>query len=121
MTAELGNIALWTALVTALFGAAAAILGHRRQHAGLLDGAHNAVLVHWALVTIALLSLEYALVTSDFSIRYVAFNSSRSYPVWYKIGGLSRGRCYCGPGCRPRWRHRWSSCTGGSTGTSSPT
>ena len=88
MTAELGNIALWTALVTALFGAGAAILGHRRQHAGLLEGAHNAVLVHWALVTIALLSLEYALVTSDFSIRYVAFNSSRNYPVWYKIAGL---------------------------------
>jgi len=88
VTAELGNIALWTALVTALFGAGAAVIGHRRGNTPLFEGAHNAVLVHWALVTIALLSLEYALVTSDFGIRYVASNSSRNYPVWYKIAGL---------------------------------
>jgi cytochrome c-type biogenesis protein CcmF len=88
VTAELGNIALGTALLTALFGAVAAVIGHRRQQAALLEGAHNAVLVHWALVTVALLCLEYALVTSDFSIRYVAFNSSRNYSIWYKIAGL---------------------------------
>jgi cytochrome c-type biogenesis protein CcmF len=88
VTAELGNIALWTALVTALFGAGGAFIGYRRGNTPLLEGAHNAVLVHWVLVTIALLGLEYALITSDFSIRYVASNSSRNYPVWYKIAGL---------------------------------
>ena len=88
MTAELGNIALWIGFVVALYGAAAAIVGHRRHHAVLLESGYTAVLVHCALVSIALLSLEYALITSDFSIRYVAFNSSRNYSVWYKIAGL---------------------------------
>jgi cytochrome c-type biogenesis protein CcmF len=88
VTAELGNIALATGFVTALFGAAVAVIGHRWKKFTLLEGAHNAVLVHWVLVSIALLSLEYALVTSDFSIRYVALNSSRNYSIWYKIAGL---------------------------------
>lgn len=88
MTAQLGNIALWIALVIAVYGAAAAVIGHRRQGSALLESAYGAVLVHCALVTVALLSLEYALITSDFSIRYVAFNSSRNYSVWYKIAGL---------------------------------
>ncbi|MFQ5846824.1 MAG: heme lyase CcmF/NrfE family subunit [Candidatus Methylomirabilales bacterium] len=88
MTAQLGTIALWTALAAALFGAGAAVIGHRQKKFALLEGSHNAVLVHWAMVTIALFCLEYALITSDFSIRYVAFNSSRNYSIWYKIAGL---------------------------------
>jgi cytochrome c-type biogenesis protein CcmF len=47
-----------------------------------------AVFVHFALVTLAFLTLEYALVTSDFSLRYVAQNSARAYALWYKIAGL---------------------------------
>ncbi|MFQ5989947.1 MAG: heme lyase CcmF/NrfE family subunit [Candidatus Methylomirabilales bacterium] len=88
MTAELGHIALWIGLVVAVYAAGAAVGGHRRGNFALLESARNAVLVHCALVTIALVSLEYALVTSDFSIRYVAFNSSRNYSVWYKVAGL---------------------------------
>ncbi|MEE9138127.1 MAG: heme lyase CcmF/NrfE family subunit [candidate division NC10 bacterium] len=88
MTAQLGNIALWMALALALYGVLAAVLGHRRQSGVLLESGYSAVLAHCALVTIALLSLEYALITSDFSIRYVAFNSSGNYSVWYKIAGL---------------------------------
>jgi len=88
MTAELGNVVLWIALVAAAYGAGAAVIGHRRKSVVLRESAHNAVLVHCVLVTVALLTLEYALVTSDFSIRYVAFNSSRNYAVWYKIAGL---------------------------------
>ncbi len=88
MTSQLGNIALWTSLVVAVYGAVAAVIGHRREGSALLESAYSAVLAHCVFVTIALLSLEYALVTSDFSIRYVALNSSRNYPVWYKIAGL---------------------------------
>ena len=88
MTAEIGNVALLIGLVVALYGAAAVILGHRRHSRVLLESGYNAVLAHCALVTLALLTLEYALVTSDFSIRYVALNSSRNYALWYKIAGL---------------------------------
>lgn len=88
MTAQLGNIALWIAFAVALYGAAAAVIGHRRHRSTLLESAYSAVLVHCAVVTVALLCLEYALITSDFSIQYVAFNSSLKYPIWYKIAGL---------------------------------
>jgi cytochrome c-type biogenesis protein CcmF len=88
VTAQLGNIALWIGLALALYGAAAMVVGHRRKSSVLLESGYSAVLAHCALVTIALLTLEYALITSDFSIRYVAFNSSRNYAVWYKIAGL---------------------------------
>ncbi len=88
MTSQLGNIALWIAAAVAVYGAAASMIGHRRQGSALLESAYTAVLAHCVFVTVALLSLEYALITSDFSIQYVAFNSSRNYPVWYKIAGL---------------------------------
>ncbi len=88
MTAELGTIALGVALLVAVYGASVAVIGHRTGRFTLLESAQNAVLVHLGLVTVALLALEYALLTSDFSIRYVAFNSSRAYAVWYKIAGL---------------------------------
>ncbi len=88
MTAQIGNISLWIAFGAALYAAGAAVIGHRRQRSAILESAYSAVLIHWALVTVALLSLEYALITSDFSIRYVAFNSSRNYPIWYRIAGL---------------------------------
>jgi cytochrome c-type biogenesis protein CcmF len=101
MTSQLGNIALWIALVVALYGAAAAVIGHRRQGSTLLASAYSAVLAHCVLITIALLSLEYALITSDFSIRFVAANSSRNYSIWYKS--------------------KWSSCIGGNTAISSRT
>jgi cytochrome c-type biogenesis protein CcmF len=88
MTAQIGNIALWIGLALALYGVLAAVLGHRRQSGVLLESGYSAVLAHCALLTIALLSLEYALITSDFSIEYVAFNSSENYSIWYKIAGL---------------------------------
>jgi cytochrome c-type biogenesis protein CcmF len=88
MTAQIGNIALWIGLALALYGVLAAVLGHRRQSGVLLESGYSAVLAHCALVTIALLSLEYALITSDFSIEYVAFNSSENYSIGYKIAGL---------------------------------
>jgi len=40
------------------------------------------------LVTVAALALIYALVTVDFSIRYVAFNTTRATPIYYRVTGL---------------------------------
>ncbi len=40
------------------------------------------------MVTLASLSLIYALVTTDFSVKYVFFNTTRSTPIYYRITGL---------------------------------
>ena len=39
-------------------------------------------------MTLAAASLIFALVTVDFSIRYVAFNTTRATPIYYRITGL---------------------------------
>lgn len=88
MTATLGGFVLFLALGVSGYAVAAALAGARGGREEWLASARNAVLAHFGLVTLALLLLEYALVTSDFSLRYVANNSTRNSLVQYKIAGL---------------------------------
>ncbi|MBI2080365.1 MAG: heme lyase CcmF/NrfE family subunit [candidate division NC10 bacterium] len=88
MTAALGHFTLIVALLVTCYGAAAFVVGTRRRLPPLVASAERSVLVSFGLVTLALLVMEYALVTSDFSIRYVAGVSTRASPVRYKIAGL---------------------------------
>ena len=88
MTAQLGHFTLVLALLVTLYGAVAFLVGSRRRLPPLLASAERSVLVSFGLVTLALLVMEYALVTSDFSIRYVANVSTKASPIRYKIAGL---------------------------------
>jgi cytochrome c-type biogenesis protein CcmF len=88
VTGLIGHAAIVVALALSLFGGTALVLGARGGRPRLLDAACRAILVHFVLVTAAFLALEFALVTSDFSLRYVAQNSSRAYALWYRIAGL---------------------------------
>ena len=88
MTALIGHAAILVALGLALFAGAALVHAARRGLPRLEGSASRAILVHFALVTVAFFALEVALVRSDFSIRYVAENSSRAYTLWYRIAGL---------------------------------
>ena len=88
MTSLIGHSALLVALGVAIYAAAALLLGARLRNPRLAESGARAVVVHFALVTLVFLALEYALVSSDFSLRYVAQNSARAYALWYKIAGL---------------------------------
>ncbi|MGH7332993.1 MAG: hypothetical protein ACREKS_09675, partial [Candidatus Rokuibacteriota bacterium] len=81
MIGLLGNAAVLAALGFALYAAIALLFGARRGSLPLIESATRAVVAHFVLVTLAFLALEYALVTSDFSLRYVALNSSRAYAL----------------------------------------
>ena len=72
MTGLLGHTTILVALGCSVFAGAARVAGARFHRPRLSDAAYRAVLVHFVLVTAAFLALEFALVTSDFSIRYVA-------------------------------------------------
>ncbi|MBI4587536.1 MAG: heme lyase CcmF/NrfE family subunit [Candidatus Rokubacteria bacterium] len=72
----------------ALYAGAALVVGTRLRRPALAESGARAVLAHFGFVTLAFLALEYALVTSDFSLRYVANNSARAYALWYRIAGL---------------------------------
>jgi cytochrome c-type biogenesis protein CcmF len=74
VTGVVGHSAVLLALGLALYGAIALVLGTRLRRPGLVESGARAVVAHFALVTLVFLALEYALVTSDFSLKYVANN-----------------------------------------------
>ena len=88
MTATLGHSCILLALVLALWGIAAPVLHARTGIAGLRASAGYAAAGQFLLVTAAAGALIYALVATDFSIRYVAFNTTRNTPVYYRVTGL---------------------------------
>ena len=62
--------------------------GHRRLAA---TGERAAVAVT-ALMTVAVMSLWYQLVTSNFQLQYVASSSNQAMPWYYKVGALWGGQ-----------------------------
>ena len=88
MISTLGGFVLFFALGITLYAIAASLVGVKAGREDWLASSRNAVLAHFCLVTVAIFLLEYALITSDFSLRYVANNSTRNSLVQYKIAGL---------------------------------
>ena len=123
MTAALGHSCVLLALALALWGIAAPILYARTGVERLQVSARYAVAGQFLFVTAAAGALIYALVATDFSIRYVAFNTTRATPIYYRVTGLwgaLEGRCCCGSGSSsssPRW---WHGATAGACGSSCP-
>ncbi len=85
---ELGAAALFAALLIAVAGAVAGVRASRTAAPGWLGTARRAAGAQFALVTLAVVALEYLLVTSDFSVRYVANTSVSTSPLRYRIAGL---------------------------------
>jgi cytochrome c-type biogenesis protein CcmF len=85
---ELGAAALLAALLVALAGAVAGAGASRTAAPGWLGAARRAAAAQFALVSLAVLALEYLLITSDFSVRYVANTSVSTSPLRYRIAGL---------------------------------
>ena len=88
MIATLGGFVLFLAVGVTLYAVVASVIGARQGREDWLASSRNAVLAHFCLVTLAIFLLEYALITSDFSLRYVANTSTRGSLTRYKIAGL---------------------------------
>ncbi len=88
MIATLGHISILLALFAALCGIVSPILAARSGQARYLEIARYAIFAQFILVTLAAATLIYGLVATDFSIKYVAFNTTRATPVYYRITGL---------------------------------
>jgi cytochrome c-type biogenesis protein CcmF len=88
MIPELGGAALLAALVVAIAGMLAGVRASRRGAVGALATARRAAGAQFGLVTLAVAVLEYLLITSDFSVRYVASTSISTSPLRYRIAGL---------------------------------
>jgi cytochrome c-type biogenesis protein CcmF len=85
VTAVLGHTSILLALLCALWGTASPLLGSRER---TLRFTYIAIWAQFVLVTAAASALIYGLVTTDFSIRYVALNTTRATPIYYRVTGL---------------------------------
>jgi cytochrome c-type biogenesis protein CcmF len=88
MTAEIGQILLTFAALTALFQGVFPILGASVRDAALMRAARPAAVAQFVLVLGAFCALAYAHATSDFSVRNVFENSHTAKPFIYKLAGV---------------------------------
>jgi len=92
VNAALGTIGVWLAFTAAIVGAATVGLSLSHKARGRapdprLDGRLLAPVLLVGMV-VAVVAMEHALVTHDFTIAFVADNNSRATPLIYSITGL---------------------------------
>jgi len=90
--ADLGYASLLLSLVLSLYAAGAAFFAARRNRLALFASARNAMFVIAALTTLAVGVLEWALITHQFRLEYVAIQTSRAQPLLYNISALWGGQ-----------------------------
>lgn len=88
MLAVVGIAALGLAFVLALYGGVAAVVGARRGKPLLAESARTSAYSLLALVAAANVTMLVGLLADDFSLEYVAQNSSRATPVFFKVLAL---------------------------------
>ncbi len=88
MTATLGHSAILLALFAALCGIVTPILAARTGQERYLEAARYAIFGQFTLVTLAAATLIYGLIATDFSIKYVAMNTTLATPIYYRVTGL---------------------------------
>ncbi len=90
--AAFGTLTLLIALVVATYGAAASIVGVRRRSPRLIESGRAAAYALAAVLGMSSVTIWYAFLTHDFSIKYVQHTSDVATPLFYKItsywGGL---------------------------------
>ena len=88
MTAAIGHTSILLAFVAALVGVASPLIAARYEPERFRAAARYSIFGQFILVTLAALALIYGLVATDFSIKYVAFNTTRATPTYYRVTGL---------------------------------
>jgi len=87
-TPEIGYAAIAVALGLAVYASAGAAIAARTGRPAVLASAERAAVGVWLLVTFCMLLLVAAFLTFDFSVRYVATNTNRGTPFYYRITAL---------------------------------
>ena len=84
----IGELSLWVAMLMAAWGALASFGGAVARRDALVASGARAVYVACACASLASLGLWWALLTSDFSLRYVATHTSLLVPIAYKFAAF---------------------------------
>ncbi len=91
MNPEIGNLALSVALALALFQALVPLVGAAQGRTPWMAVARPAALAQFGFVALAFVALSIAFYTSDFSVAYVADNSNRALPWYYRLTAVWGG------------------------------
>ncbi len=90
--AETGQISIFLAFLISIYVAFASVYGAKTYNRDFVRSAENGSIAIFFLLLIAILSLVYSLVNLDFSLKYVALNTSTDLPVIYRITSLWAGQ-----------------------------
>ncbi len=88
MGATLGTAGVWLGLFGAVVGVATLALGLRRRDPRLLEAGRKYTWVILGGAVLAVVAMETALLSHDFSLKYVAENGSRQTPLLFTITGM---------------------------------
>lgn len=91
MIINIGYFALLASIVLSVYSIIAILSGIQRNNNNLLTSAKNSQCFVFILVFISFLSLCYAFVIDDFSVKFVAAHSSSDLPLLYKITAVWGG------------------------------
>jgi len=89
---DVGSICVFLAFVISVYTLIASIIGGKTRRPELIKSAENGALAVCFLLTIASASLVHALLTRDFSLKYVASNTSRDLSTIYTITAFWAGQ-----------------------------
>ena len=89
---QAGSVALIAALAFSTYAVVAGVLGGKLRSLRITRSAERATLAFLAMITLAVVVLEYIILTDDFHNAYVAAHSNRDLPLYYKIPVLWAGQ-----------------------------
>ncbi|WP_027881692.1 heme lyase CcmF/NrfE family subunit [Meiothermus rufus] len=81
----LGGLSLLAALIFSLLGLALAVLAQLLRDGRYLEAARRLSALTFAAALLSFAALEWAILTDDFSVSYVAGHSSLHNPLWVKL------------------------------------
>ena len=87
-----GSFSLLLAFVCACYAVVGGIFAIRTRHPLLVKSTRQAGIATCALIFLSMLSLEYLLLTDNFSMAYVVQHSNRDLSTFYKVAALWAGQ-----------------------------
>ena len=89
---ELGQLSCWVALLMAVWGAALSCVGALTKRGAFVASGSRGVHAAALFVALASAGLGWALLTGDFSLRYVAAFTNEVLPLGYRLSAFWAGR-----------------------------
>ncbi len=92
LVSDFGQFCLLFAFCLSGYAVLASFLGGRQGNRRLVETAERSVLAVGALVTATVFVLWYQLLNDNFNLQFIASNSNRAMPWFYKFGALWGGQ-----------------------------